>query len=62
MMFDEQHIFINGESFIASGRDASMMRTLANERSLPAKVVVKLSAQAFELFLSWAEAGWLVTV
>jgi 50S ribosomal protein L16 3-hydroxylase len=26
MMFDEQHIFINGESYRASGRDAQLMR------------------------------------
>lgn len=61
MMFDAQHVFINGESFTASGRDASLMRTLANERLLPAKEVGRLSAQAFELLLSWAEAGWLMT-
>lgn len=62
MMFDAQHIFINGESFTASGRDALLMRTLANERLLSAQEVGKLSAQAFELLASWVEAGWLVMV
>lgn len=62
MMFDAQHIFINGESFTASGRDAVLMRTLANGRLLLDKEVGKLSAQAFELLVSWAEAGWLVVV
>jgi 50S ribosomal protein L16 3-hydroxylase len=61
MMFDAQHIFINGESFIASGVDATLMHTLANERVLSAKDVGKLSAEAFELLVTWVEAGWLLT-
>jgi 50S ribosomal protein L16 3-hydroxylase len=60
MMFDANHIFINGESLNASGRDAALMQILANERLLSAKEVGKLSAQAFELLVSWVEAGWLV--
>ena len=62
MMFDANHIFINGESLKASGRDAALMQILANERLLSAKEVGKLSAQAFELLVSWVEAGWLVLV
>ena len=61
MMFDAQHIYINGESFTASGDDAALMRTLANERLLPAKELGRLTEQAFELLVSWVEAGWLVT-
>jgi len=59
MMFDAHHIFINGESFSASGRDASAMRQLANERLLDAKQVQKLSAQAQVLVRTWMQAGWL---
>ena len=59
MMFDPHHIFINGESFSASGRDATLMRALANNRVLSGREVVKLSAQAFELLTSWCAAGWL---
>lgn len=62
MMFDANHIFINGESLKASGCDAALMQILANERLLSAKEVGKLSAQAFELLVSWVEAGWLVLV
>ena len=60
MMFDAEHIFINGESFNASGRDAALMRTLANERLLSGQEVGKLDEEAFELLVAWAEAGWLV--
>lgn len=59
MLFDDRHIFVNGESFTASGKDAALMRSLANQRFLPAKDLKKLSAQAFELVQSWAQAGWL---
>lgn len=62
MMFDATHVFINGESFTATGRDAVLMRGLANERFLSAKDTCKVSAQAFELLLTWAEAGWLEAV
>lgn len=59
MMFDAQHIFINGESYLASGRDAVTMRELANERTLSAKTVHKLSAQARQWVAAWLAAGWM---
>lgn len=62
MMFDAHHIFINGESFVASGLDAMLMQALANERLMPADDVGKLSAEAFELLVTWVEAGWLLRV
>ena len=62
MMFDAQHVFINGESFNAAGRDAVLMRSLANQRQLGASDFKKLSRQAKELVAAWAVAGWLATV
>jgi 50S ribosomal protein L16 3-hydroxylase len=59
MMFDAHHIFINGESFSASGRDATLMRVLANTRNLSARDAAKLSEQAHALAASWRAAGWL---
>jgi 50S ribosomal protein L16 3-hydroxylase len=59
MMFDDQHIFINGESFIAGGRDAALMRRLANQRRLDSNDVQKLSTQAKDLATTWVLAGWL---
>ena len=59
MMFDAHHIFINGESFSASGRDAISMRALANARMLSGREVGRLSAQALTLLTSWCVAGWL---
>ncbi|MGY6517002.1 winged helix domain-containing protein, partial [Vibrio parahaemolyticus] len=37
MMYDAQHIFINGESYRAGGKDATLMRRLANQRYLSSK-------------------------
>ncbi len=59
MVYDAEHVFINGESFLASGRDAQMMRLLANERMLGAAAVKRLSAGARGLVEDWLEAGWL---
>ncbi|MFM9878862.1 MAG: JmjC domain-containing protein [Burkholderiaceae bacterium] len=59
MMYDDQHIYINGEAFRASGRDATLIRSLADERGLPAAQRARLSSGAAELLLVWLEAGWL---
>jgi 50S ribosomal protein L16 3-hydroxylase len=58
MMYDEQHIFINGEALRASGRDATLMRQLADQRELAAAQCQRLGAQARALLQSWCEAGW----
>ena len=59
MMFDDRHIFINGESYRASGRDALLMRELADRRRLATADVRRASAGARQLMSDWLEAGWL---
>ncbi len=59
VMYDERHVFINGESFRASGRDAALMRQLADTRRLNAAATSRLSAPALALALGWVRAGWL---
>jgi 50S ribosomal protein L16 3-hydroxylase len=59
MMYDQRHVFINGESFTAGGRDARLMQQLADDRQLGARQVAALSAQARELLDEWVDAGWL---
>ena len=59
MLYDSAHIFINGESFRASGRDATLMRLLADQHYLPAADVKRLSAGALELLTQWVEDGWI---
>jgi 50S ribosomal protein L16 3-hydroxylase len=59
MMYDERHIFINGEAFRAAGADARLMRQLADERRLDARRVQRASADAQALLGEWFLAGWL---
>ena len=58
MMYDSRHLFINGESFLASGRDARLLRGFADTRHLPAADRSRLSAPAQELVGDWVAAGW----
>jgi 50S ribosomal protein L16 3-hydroxylase len=59
MMYDMHHVFVNGDSFLASGRDAVLLRELANARQLGASDVKRLSRPARELVSEWCEAGWI---
>ena len=59
MIYDKRHVFINGEAFRAGGRDATLMRRLADRRQLDAARMASLSADALALLDHWARAGWL---
>jgi 50S ribosomal protein L16 3-hydroxylase len=60
MMFDARHIFLNGESWRAAGKDAALMQKLANQRFLEPKDLIKASDGALALLQEWADAGWLL--
>ncbi|RZL36918.1 MAG: cupin domain-containing protein [Rubrivivax sp.] len=59
MLYDESHVYLNGESFRAGGRDAALMRRLADGRALAAAEVARLSTGARELLDQWTEDGWV---
>jgi 50S ribosomal protein L16 3-hydroxylase len=59
LLYDDKHVFINGESYLASGDDARLLRTLADQRSLGAAASAGLSAPARALLNEWVSAGWL---
>ena len=59
MMFDRKHVFINGEAYRASGRDARLMQQLANDRCLSASDCTGLSPHAQALLRQWQASGWL---
>jgi 50S ribosomal protein L16 3-hydroxylase len=59
MMYDEDHVFINGESYRAGGRDAVLMRRLADTRALLPRELARTSAAARALMQEWGKAGWL---
>jgi len=58
MMYDDRHVFINGESFDAAGRDATLMRELADARRLGARKCGRLSAGAQAVVADWVAQGW----
>jgi 50S ribosomal protein L16 3-hydroxylase len=59
MLYDERHLFINGEAFRVAGRDASRLRELADRRSLAPKALAQLSPAARAALQQWADQGWL---
>ena len=62
MMYDERHVFINGESFRVAGQDAKRLRQLADERQLPFAKLASMSDAAREALADWMAAGWLKTL
>ncbi len=57
-LHDGRHVFVNGEAWRAAGRDATLMRRLADRRQLAARDLENASEAARELLQSWCEAGW----
>ena len=59
MMYDAHHIFLNGESWRAAGKDAALMRQLADVRELTSVELAKASTEALALLMEWCDDGWL---
>ena len=59
MLYDDAFVFLNGESYRASGRDARVMRNLADQRTLTGRQLLALGGAARHLLDEWLLAGWL---
>lgn len=59
MAYDASSFFINGESYRYAGRDAEVLRQLADRRALDAAQWRRLGASAKALVAEWLRAGWL---
>ncbi len=59
MMYDSEHVFINGESYRARGADAGIMQRLADQRGLSGRELRKAGRSAMALLGDWHDAGWL---
>ena len=55
---DARHLYLNGESFRAGGRDATLMRRLADRRALGPRELARANDGALALLAEWCEAGW----
>ena len=58
-MYDKHHIFLNGESWRATGADGVLMRELADKRQLGAENLALASIEALALLTDWCKDGWL---
>jgi 50S ribosomal protein L16 3-hydroxylase len=59
MLYDQRHVFINGQAWRAAGRDATLMQRLADARRLSAADCARLSADAAGLLQDWLQSGWM---
>jgi 50S ribosomal protein L16 3-hydroxylase len=59
MLYDAQHVYINGEAVRVAGKDAALLRRLADERALDAGAVGRASGAVRSLLADWFAAGWL---
>ena len=60
MIYDERHIFLNGEGFRVAGKDARLLRQLADARRLSAAETAGLSADAQQALAEWSVSGWVL--
>lgn len=59
MNYDAKHLFINGQSFRCAGKDAKLLRKLADERTLSATDLKAGSAALVSAIGEFAKEGWL---
>ena len=62
MSYDAKHMFINGQSFQCAGKDAKLLRKLADERTLSATELRAGSAALVSAMGEFAKEGWLVGI
>jgi len=59
MLYDDQRVYMNGESWRCAGEDARCLQTLADQRGLVAAQTAKASKMVKALLLDWLSCGWL---
>jgi 50S ribosomal protein L16 3-hydroxylase len=59
MLYDTDHVYINGESFVAKGRDAQCLRRLADTRELALHELRRMSRTARSIVQQWLSSGWI---
>jgi 50S ribosomal protein L16 3-hydroxylase len=58
MMYDDEHVYINGESVLARGVDGRLARQLADRRELSPQACRRFSPAAWALVAEWVSDGW----
>ena len=60
MLYDQDCVYCNGESWNAAGKDAALLQKLANARHIQRSDFDKASASAQQLLGEWLAQGWVV--
>nr|MBP8271785.1 cupin domain-containing protein [Sphaerotilus sp.] len=59
MLYDDHHVFMNGDSWHAAGDDAQVLRRLADARRLDAATLAAASSDVRGLLEQWCDDGWI---
>lgn len=59
MLYRDEHIFINGESFVADKNDKMTLESLANSRRLDGAEIANASQDVLDALHLWYQDGWL---
>jgi len=58
MLYDDRHLYVNGESWRVGGRDARLLQQLADTRVLTAAQRRRLGLAARDTLTEWLDDGW----
>nr|WP_156793942.1 cupin domain-containing protein [Leptothrix ochracea] len=59
MIYDEDHVYLNGESWLMGGQDAVLLRRLADARRLTSTELLSAGKDLESQLQQWVEDGWL---
>lgn len=59
MLYRGKFVFINGESFVVTGKDSTCLKTLADQRLLQPDSLIGVSQDVIDSLNHWYNQGWL---
>jgi 50S ribosomal protein L16 3-hydroxylase len=58
MMYDAKHVYLNGDSWRVAGKDAKLLRKLADARRLDVADLIAISPELKGALGQFIEQGW----
>jgi len=62
MLYRGKYLFVNGESFLVSGKDLACLKCLADQRFLRPESIVNASQDLIDSLNHWYNIGWLAAL
>jgi 50S ribosomal protein L16 3-hydroxylase len=62
MLYRGKYLFVNGESFLVSGKDLDCLKSLADQRFLRPESIVNGSQDLIDSLNHWYKIGWLAAL